>query len=92
MRVKIPLALLLLLAAAIGYLLGTERGRSQRDVILVKLGRKAGDEEEPAPAAETIGTEAAETIAEDAETIAEDAETVAEETETAAGEATEPTG
>ncbi len=85
MRVKIPLALLLLLAAAIGYLLGTERGRSQRDVILVKLGRKAGDEEEPAPAAETIGTEAA-------ETIAEDAETVAEETETAAGEATEPTG
>lgn len=77
MRVKIPL-LLLLLAAAIGYLLGTERGRSQRDVILVKLGRKEGDEEEASPAAETIDIDAAETVAEDMET--------------AADEATEPTG
>ena len=43
MKVKVPLALLLLLAAAIGYLLGTEKGREQRDVILVKVGRKQPD-------------------------------------------------
>ncbi len=40
MKVKIPLVLLLVLAAAVGYMLGTENGRAQRDVILVKLGRK----------------------------------------------------
>ena len=40
MKVTIPLALLLLLAAAIGYLLGTENGRAQRDLVLVKLGCK----------------------------------------------------
>ena len=40
MKVKIPLALLLLIATALGYALGTENGRAQRDVILVKLGRK----------------------------------------------------
>ena len=43
MKVKIPLALLLLLAAAVGYMFGTEAGRLQRDVILVKLGRKDDD-------------------------------------------------
>lgn len=40
MKVTIPLALLLLLAGAVGYLLGTEAGREQRDAILVKMGRK----------------------------------------------------
>ncbi len=40
MKVKIPLALLLLFAGALGYLLGTENGRAKRDVIMVKLGRK----------------------------------------------------
>lgn len=39
MKVKIPLLLIVMIAAAAGYLLGTESGRSQRDVILVKLGR-----------------------------------------------------
>jgi len=34
---------LLLLAAAVGYMFGTEAGRLQRDVILVKLGRKQDD-------------------------------------------------
>lgn len=47
MKVKIPLGLLVVLAAALGYLLGTESGRQQRDVILVKVGRK---EAEPADA------------------------------------------
>lgn len=40
MKVKVPLGLLLLLAAAIGYMYGTEDGRKRRDVILVKVGRK----------------------------------------------------
>ena len=46
MKVKIPLVLLLLIGVAIGYLLGTESGREQRDIILVKMGRgpEAGDD------------------------------------------------
>lgn len=43
MKVKIPLGLLVVLAAALGYMLGTEGGRKQRDVILVKVGRKEAD-------------------------------------------------
>jgi len=39
MKVTVPLVLVLILAAAFGYLLGTESGRERRDVILVKLGR-----------------------------------------------------
>ncbi len=46
MKIKLPLGLLLLMAGALGYLLGTENGRAQRDVILVKLGRKQADEEQ----------------------------------------------
>lgn len=46
MKVTIPLALLLLLAAAIGYLLGTENGRAQRDLVLVKLGYKESETNE----------------------------------------------
>lgn len=42
MKVKIPVVLLLLIAGAVGFLLGTDAGRSQRDVILVKLGKKEG--------------------------------------------------
>ena len=79
MRVRIPLLLLMLLAAAIGYLLGTERGRAQRDVILVKLGRKAGDDE--VPSEETVAIDAEDTV-----TIE------AEDTVTIEAEATEPTG
>jgi hypothetical protein len=44
MKVKVPLAMLLLLALTVGYVLGTENGRAQRDMILVKLGRKEADE------------------------------------------------
>jgi hypothetical protein len=48
MNVKVPLGVLLLLAITLGYVLGTENGRAQRDVILVKLGRKKDDEPEAA--------------------------------------------
>ncbi len=41
MSVKVPLLLLLLLAAAAGFLFGTENGRSQREVIMLRLGRGA---------------------------------------------------
>jgi len=57
MKVKIPLVLLLLIATALGYALGTENGRTQRDVILVKLGRK-DDPADEAPAAEAEAVEA----------------------------------
>jgi hypothetical protein len=39
MKVTIPIGLLLVVAM-IAYLLGTESGKAQRDVVLVKLGRK----------------------------------------------------
>lgn len=42
MKVKIPLGLLLLLAAATGYLMGTEAGRERRDV-LVRIIRRQND-------------------------------------------------
>ncbi len=50
MKIKIPLGLLLLLAGALGYLLGTENGRAQRDVIMVKLGRQPSGEAQEASA------------------------------------------
>lgn len=40
MKVKVPLLVLLLLAAAVGYLLGTEKGRRQRDLIVNKVLRR----------------------------------------------------
>ena len=51
MKVKVPLAALLLLALALGYVLGTEDGRTRRDMILVKLGHKDADEAAPEDAA-----------------------------------------
>jgi hypothetical protein len=44
MKVKVPLAALLMLALALGYVLGTEDGRTRRDMILVRLGHKEADE------------------------------------------------
>lgn len=45
MKVKVPLLVLLLLAAAVGYLLGTEKGRRQREQIVNRvLRREAIDE------------------------------------------------
>jgi hypothetical protein len=66
MNVKIPLLVLLVLAAAVGYLLGTERGRAQRDVVLVKLGRKSGEDEAPGEETEIVDAEAAEAVAAEA--------------------------
>lgn len=49
MKVTVPLALMLIVASAIGYLVGTESGRQQRELILVKFGRaRAGGEAGPA--------------------------------------------
>ena len=72
MKVKIPLVLLLLIATAVGYALGTENGRAQRDAMLTKMGRK--DAIDPVGAAES----AAETVA-DAAADAVDAATDAVE-------------
>ena len=48
MKLKV-LLIMLLLAAAVGYLLGTEQGRAQRDVVLVKLGRRQPDGDDASP-------------------------------------------
>ena len=37
MKVKVPLLLLLTLAASVGYLLGTEQGRQQRDAVVGRI-------------------------------------------------------
>lgn len=43
MNVKVPLALLLILAAAVGYLLGTEKGRGHRDAVMSKIGERRSE-------------------------------------------------
>ncbi len=45
MKVTVPFAALLL-AVALGYILGTERGRAKRDDLLVRLGRGTGGDAE----------------------------------------------
>ena len=40
MKVKAPLGLIVLLALAVGYLLGTEAGREQRDRLLARIRRE----------------------------------------------------
>jgi len=42
MKVTIPVGVLVLVAI-LAYLLGTESGRAQRDVVMVKLGRGDSD-------------------------------------------------
>ena len=44
MNVKIPLGLLLAVAAVLGYLLGTESGRQQRDSLLRRVRREEDEE------------------------------------------------
>lgn len=39
MNVKLPLGVALLLAIAVGYLLGTEAGRERRDDLMRRAGR-----------------------------------------------------
>jgi hypothetical protein len=45
MKVTIPIGLLLLVAL-VAYALGTESGRAQKELILVKLGRKDAEGDE----------------------------------------------
>ena len=55
MKAKIPLGLLLLLASAMGYLMGTEAGRERRDA-LIRIIRRQNDvlEAEAEAAAEAV--------------------------------------
>jgi hypothetical protein len=59
MKVKIPLVVVLALAAAVGYLLGTEAGQVQRDRLLERLGRKEAEAEEAVAGASQILEDAA---------------------------------
>ncbi len=45
MKVRLPLGILLLLAAAVGYLLGTEAGRQQRDRLIAMIRREEAIDE-----------------------------------------------
>jgi len=45
MKVRLPLGILLLLAAAVGYLLGTESGRQQRDRLIAIIRREEAIDE-----------------------------------------------
>ncbi len=68
MKAKLPLGLLLLIASAMGYLMGTEAGREQRDA-LIRIIRRQND---------VIGAEAevvAEVVAESADEAADAAVT-----------------
>jgi hypothetical protein len=53
MKVTVPLAALLL-AAAIGYILGTESGRARRDDLLDRLGLGRGDAADPGAGDDTM--------------------------------------
>ena len=45
MKVKLPLGLLLAVAVVLGYLLGTEAGRQQRDSLLRRIRREENIDE-----------------------------------------------
>ena len=45
MNVKLPLGILLMMAAILGYLLGTESGRQQRDSLVRKIRREESIDE-----------------------------------------------
>ena len=47
MKVKVPLLLLLILAASVGYLLGTEKGRQQRDAVVGRIRNRGALDETP---------------------------------------------
>jgi hypothetical protein len=70
MKVKIPLAIVIVLAAAVGYLMGTDSGRQRRDVILVKLGRgEGGNAEQMAAVMADAGEQVADAVADAGEQI-----------------------
>ncbi|MGI9611328.1 MAG: hypothetical protein ACR2QO_00345 [Acidimicrobiales bacterium] len=60
MKVKVPLLLLLILAAAVGYSLGTEKGRQQRSAVVGRI-RNRGTIDE---AAEEVFDQAVEIVGE----------------------------
>ncbi len=64
MKTKLPLGLLLLIASAMGYLMGTEAGREQRDA-LIRIIRRQSD------VIEAEGEVIAEAVAESAEEAAD---------------------
>ena len=45
MKVKLPLGILLAVAAVLGYLMGTEAGRQQRDSLLRRVRREEATDE-----------------------------------------------
>ena len=66
MNVKIPIGIVLVMAAVLGYLLGTEAGRQQRDGLLSKIRREEAIDDvveaveeavTEAAATETVSTE-----------------------------------
>jgi hypothetical protein len=61
MKVKLPLGLLLIIASALGYLMGTEAGREHRDS-LVRIIRRQNDIIEAEVATATDGEPAAEAV------------------------------
>lgn len=63
MKVRVPLLLLLTLATIAGYLLGTEAGKAQRDVLLEKLGRTRAEADIALDVAEAAIEEAEEATA-----------------------------
>jgi len=64
MKATVPV-FLLVVAAIAGYLLGTEAGRAQRDLLLVKLGRASAETD--------MALDVAEAAIEDAEAAVENA-------------------
>ena len=71
MSVKSPLAIVIVLAAAVGYLLGTDSGRHQRDVILVKLRRGEHDAEQLTDAVTEAGEQLSEAVAATGEQVSD---------------------
>jgi hypothetical protein len=71
MKVKIPLGLLLLLASAMGYLMGTEAGREQRDALIRIIRRQNDVLEADAEAAAEDGADSADDAAVDAAATAD---------------------
>lgn len=65
MKTTVPL-FLLVVAAIAGYLLGTEAGRAQRDVLLVKLGRASAETDMALDVAEAAIEDAVEAAGSDA--------------------------
>jgi uncharacterized membrane protein len=63
MNVKFPLGALLILAAVLGYLLGTESGRQQRDSLVRKVRRDESIDELIDAVDEAVADQAATEVA-----------------------------